>query len=188
MDALTVDSVPAVIDTNYEAVRAQLETEIAKYDIVVTVDTVKDAKAMATQLNKLKGEIATRRKEEVAKASEPVRAFEAKVKSLEAMCEDGRQKILSQVAAFEEVTLKVAAEELAKYLAESYAKQGVTDEFQTAKVDDLVKLGALTATGNLTKGAREAVAARVGECQIQQQRTALRLSQLENESHRAGLH
>lgn len=188
MDNLVVKSVPAVIDTNYEAVRTQLEAEIAKYDIVVTVDTVKDAKALATKLNKLKGEIASRRKEEVAKASEPVRAFEEKVKSLEAMCEDGRQRILSQVSSFEQVTLRTAQKELAVYLLECYQKQKIDSEYQTVKMDDLVKISALTATGNLTKAAKESVSARVGECAIRQSRVALRLSQLENESHRAGLH
>lgn len=188
MDTLTVKTVPAVIDSDYESFRAYLGAEIAKYDIVVTEDTVKEAKVLATKLNKVKGELASKRKAEVAAASEPVRAFEAKVKELEAMCEDGRQRILSQVSAFEAATLMLAEIELKGFLVDCYQSQGVSDEFQTATVDDLVKLGALTGTGKLAKAARESVIARVGECQIKQSRTALRLSELENLSHRAGLH
>lgn len=188
MDTLTVKTVPAVIDADYESYRDYLKTEIAKYDIVVTEDTVKDAKALATKLNKVKSEIADKRKAAVAAASEPVKAFEAKVKELETMCEDGRQRILSQVSAFESATLKLAESELKGFLVDCYRSQGVTEEFQTATVDDLVKLGALTGTGKLAKAARDAVIARVGECVNKQQRTALRLSQLENQSHRSGLH
>lgn len=185
---LIIETAPAVIELNYEGFRAYVEQEITKYDVVVTADTVGDAKKLATDLNKKKGEIAAKRKEVVAAASGPVRVFEDQVKALEKMCEDGRQKILVQVQKFEADTLKVARAELTAYLEACYAKHRVSGEFQAAKVDDLVKLTALTATKALTKASREAVSARVGECVIKQSRTALRLSELENESHRAGLH
>ena len=188
MDTLTIKSVPAVISTDYEPFRAYLASEIEKYDIVVTSDTVKEAKALATKLNKVKGEIAAKRKAVVAEVSEPVKLFETQVKALEAMCEDGRQKILSQVAAFEAETLKKAEVALSQFLAERYELHGIKEEFRSARVDDLVKLGALTGTGNLAKAAKESVAARVSECLNKQQRTALRLSKLENQSHFSGLH
>lgn len=188
MDQLIVETVPAVIDTNFEALHAQLQAEVAKYDIVVTSDTVAEAKRLAAALNKLKAEIARRRKEEVAKASEPVRDFEAKVKLLEGLCEDGRQRIVVQVEQFEAATLKLVRSALAAYLDMAYFGKAVSEEFQTVTLDDLVKLGSITGTGRLTGATAAIVDARVLECQLRQQMVALRLSELENRSYRAGLH
>lgn len=186
---LIIQTTPAVIDTNYDQIKGQVAAEVAKYgDVVVTGDTLPDAKKMATHLNKLKGEIAKRRKECVSLVSQPIKDFEGKVKALETMCEDGRQKILGQVATFEAETLKRARAELDTYVTEWYEERGIQPEFRAVVVDDLVKLGALTTTGRLAKGTKDALNGRLGACQIKQQRTALRLSQLENESHRAGLH
>lgn len=186
---LIIQTTPAVIDTNYDQIKGQVAAEVAKYgDVVVTGDTLPDAKRMATHLNKLKGEIAKRRKECVSAVSAPIKDFESKVKDLETMCEDGRQKILGQVATFEAETLKRARAELDTYVTEWYEERGIQPEFRAVVVDDLVKLGALTTTGRLAKGTKDALNGRLGACQIKQQRTALRLSQLENESHRAGLH
>lgn len=186
---LIIQTTPAVIDTNYDQIKGQVAAEVAKYgDVVVTGDTLPDAKRMATHLNKLKGEIAKRRKECVSLVSQPIKDFESKVKDLETMCEDGRQKILGQVATFEAETLKRARAELDTYVTEWYEERGIQPEFRAVVVDDLVKLGALTTTGRLAKGTKDALNGRLGACQIKQQRTALRLSQLENESHRAGLH
>lgn len=89
---LIIETAPAVIELNYEGFRAYVEQEITKYDVVVTADTVGDAKKLATDLNKKKGEIAAKRKEVVAAASGPVRVFEDQVKALEKMCEDGPRK------------------------------------------------------------------------------------------------
>lgn len=188
MDTLTVETMPAQISTNYDAIKTQLAEKLAKYDLVVTADTVKDAKSLATEINKLKGEIAKRRKEEVAKVSEPVKAFEAQVKGLESMCEDGRQKLLSQVKAYESETLVLVQKLLAEHLAERYEAEKIKPEFRTAVIMDLVKLGAVTSTGKLAKAARDGVELKVSQCGSKQDRTDLRLSRLENESHKAGLH
>jgi len=188
MDALIIEALPAVINTNYEVVRAQLEADLEKYNVVVTADTLKESKALATKLNKVKIEIAIRRKEEIAKVSGPLKEFEAQVKTLESMCEDGRQGILEQVRAFESIRLEHIQRDLDALLQETCKVQGLEKEFQTASIDDLVKLGAFTAGGHLTKGAKDAVLAKVGECLLRQSRTSLRISELENESHRCGLH
>lgn len=189
MDTITVSITPAVIDTNYEAIRSQLQDHLAKYtDVVVTTDTLADSKKLATSINKLKGDIAATRKKEVSRAAEPVKAFEAKFKGLEEMCETVRQKIKTQVDIFEAKALNTARLLLEQLLAETYAKKAIQEEFQTATVEDDVKLSALTSTGKLSKAAKDSITAKVGECQVRQQRVALRLSQLENESHRVGLH
>ncbi|MAC32256.1 MAG: hypothetical protein CME38_01460 [Haliea sp.] len=185
---LIVKTQPPVLDTNYEALRAHLVQEVERYDIVVTSDTVKDAKKLATELNATKKQLDDRRKQEVAKASEPIKAFDAQLKELVKLCEDGRQKILGQVKTFEEETLHEAQQRLEEYLQECYEDLGVREEYRTASVEGMAKLTTLTKTGKLTAAACSEVSAKVNECRMLQQQTDLRLSQLENECYRAGLH
>jgi len=185
---LIVKTQPPVLDTNYEALKAHLKSELEKYDVVVTVDTVKDAKSLATQLNKTKAQLDTRRKQEVADASEPIKAFDAQMKELVTMCEGGRQKILAQVQTFEAETLAKAQALLQEYLNTLFVDYKVRREYQTATVDGMARLTSLTGTGKLAASACAEVDARVNECKMLQQQTDLRLSQLENECYRAGLH
>lgn len=185
---LIVKTQPPVLDTNYEALRAHLVQEVARYDIVVTSDTVKDAKKLATELNATKKQLDDRRKQEVAKASEPIKAFDAQLKELVKLCEDDRQKILGQVKTFEEETLREAQQRLEEYLQECYEDLGVREEYRTASVEGMAKLTTLTKTGKLTAAACSEVGTKVNQCRMLQQQTDLRLSQLENECYRAGLH
>ena len=185
---LTLTSTPAVLKTNFTELESHLKSEVAKYDIVVTSDTIKDAKKLATELNKTKGTLDKRRKQEVANASVPIKLFDTQMKGLADICEVGRQKILVQVKKFEEETLKLAAERLESYREDLYQQLGIELEFRTALVHDLAKLGTLTGKNELTAGARRDVQLRVGECQTRMHRVHLRLSELENASHRAGLH
>lgn len=185
---LIVKTQPPVLDTNYEALRAHLVQEVERYDIVVTSDTVKDAKKLATELNATKKQLDDRRKQEVAKASEPIKAFDAQLKELVKLCEDGRQKILGQVKTFEEETLHEAQQRLEEYLQECYEDLGVREEYRTASVEGMAKLTTLTKTGKLTAAACSEVGSKVNQCRMLQQQTDLRLSQLENECYRAGLH
>lgn len=185
---LIIKTQPPVLDTNYEALRAHLVQEVERYNIVVTSDTVKDAKKLATELNATKKQLDDRRKQEVAKASEPIKAFDAQLKELVKLCEDGRQKILGQVKTFEEETLREAQQRLEEFLQERYHDLGVREEYRTAAVDGMAKLTTLTKTGKLTAAACSEVSAKVNECRLLQQQTDLRLSQLENECYRAGLH
>lgn len=188
MDDLTIDAHPAVIDANFDQIRTQLAQELAKYDTVVTVDTVKEAKQRAAELNKLKAAIDTRRKEAVAAVSEPIRIFEEQARELASMCTDVRQRIVDQVKRFEEARLEEVRTALEAKREALYQQQGLRDEYRTADIGPMVKLTALTAKGSLTAAAERELAAAVGECLGRQQRVDLRLAQLENESHRAGLY
>jgi hypothetical protein len=188
MEQLLVEATLPIIVTNYDVWRAQLEFTLAQYDVVIVADEIAEAKKLATELNKMAAAIGDRRKEVVASIGGPLREFETQVKELEAMCKDGRKKILDQIAAFEATTLDQLETELNKLLIEGYNKHNVSGEFRNGQTADLIKISNMTAGGKVAKAARDAVAARVGECLNRQTRCALRLSELENRSHRAGLH
>ncbi|WP_272962292.1 DUF1351 domain-containing protein [Alcanivorax jadensis] len=186
-ELISISNQPAVIDVNFEELKAALAKDLEKYDVVVTAETVSGAKKLASELNATKNVISQRRKDEVAKASEPVRQFDQQMKDLASMCEDGRQNILGQVKVFEDETRDLAASLLAALLAKLNDEHGVEHEFRKAQFGDLVKLSAVTAKGNLTAAASKDLDARVRDDKAMQDRTKMRLLELENKSHMAGL-
>jgi len=184
---ITVTNTPALISVNFDEIKKHLSSELEKYDVVVTSDTVKEAKKLATEINQTKGHIDTRRKEEVASASEPVKAFDAQMKDLIKLCEKGRQKLLDQVKVFEDETKSKAKELLEKYKAKTFDDLGVDEEYRTAQHEDLATLSALTAKGSLSKSATDEINRRAATDKAMQDRTEKRLLVLENQSYKAGL-
>lgn len=187
MNEIQINSTPARLEVNFEELRENLVDELKKYDVVVTSDTLKDAKQLATDLNKTAKLLDDRRKEEVAKASEPVRQFDEQMKELVGLCKSGRQKLLDQAKQFEDETRALALELLVSYRAELWEDLAVAPAYRSATVDDLAILSALTTKKNLTSKARGNVRARVEADKALQEQTERRILDLELESHRAGL-
>ncbi|MDX2349140.1 MAG: DUF1351 domain-containing protein [Porticoccus sp.] len=184
---IQIESVPARLQVNFDEIKKHLSVELEKYDVVVTADTVKEAKSLATELNATKKVINTRRKEEVATASEPVRQFDDSMKELVSMCETGRQKILGQVERFEDVTRKKALDLLHAHREQMWEQLGVDQEFRKATYDDLATLAAVTGKGALASSAKTKLNDRIGEDKAAQDQTEVRLLVLENQSYKAGL-
>lgn len=186
-ELIHIESTPAILSVNFEALKKHLNKELERYDVVVTSDSVKDAKALATELNTTKRLIDTKRKEEVAKASEPVKQFDSSMKELVAMCEDGRQKILSQVQRFEDETRELAGKLLDEERTKIRANLNIDPEFYKAEFDDLILITSVTGKGKLTASARTKLEQRVAEEKSLQDQTERRLLMLENQSYKAGL-
>lgn len=186
-DLVVINTTPAAIAFNYEETRAWLEQELKQYDVVVTADSLAGSKKLATELNKLAGDISKRRRAAVETVSAPIKRFEEKAKSLEKMCKEGRQKLLDQIQVFEDETRAKAKEKLEFFRNEEWEKQGVAPEFRCAQIDDLIKLSAITKTGGLTKASGDEIRNRVQADKQLQQQTEMRLLHLENQSYKAGL-
>ena len=77
MNDLTVNIIPAQISANLAEIKADLLENLKQYDIEVTIETLPEAKKMATDLNKLAGEIDKRRKDVKKELVAPVDAFNA---------------------------------------------------------------------------------------------------------------
>ena len=184
---ISVDTTPATVAFNYEEVRAWVESSLEKYDVIVTTDTLPSSKKLATELNKIIAELSKRRREVVELATVSIRQFEGEVKSLEAMCKDGRKRILDQVKVFEDEERAKAKTALEQARSAMWAEQEVAEEFRRARIDDLVKLSTLTKTGKLSAVAKQELTIRVNADRNLQQQTQIRLHLLENDSYRAGL-
>lgn len=187
MNDLQITIIPAQIKSNFEEIRAELQENIKAYDIEVTAENLPDAKKMATDLNKLSGEIDKKRKEKAKEMSEPVKAFEAEAKELTTIIQNARTKILEQVKTYEDKTRELCLNELNTLKESLYASLEVAAEYQTAEVSDLAIASNLTSSMNLSKKAREEVEKRVNDCKARQDMVNSRLANLENVCKYAGL-
>lgn len=186
-DLIDIKTVPATLDINFEALKSALQTDLQKYDIVVTADTVADAKKLATDINKTAQVLKQRQKEAVDEASQPIEAFKSQIKDLVKLCDDGRQRLLQQVKTFEDKTRAECRTQLQQRRADLWEDLGVHDHFRKAEVDDLVILSNLTTKGYLTAKAKGEVDARCKADLALQDQTRRRVMELENRSWKAGL-
>lgn len=175
------------IEFNYEELKEIMSVGLKEYAIEVTSDNLKDAKAMATKLNKLAGEI---KKARIANKKEvliPVSEFETKMNDLEDTAQKGRQFILDQVKVFDDAQIKICTTDLNKYIEEVYQENFIEEEFKNVDITDLYIASNLTASNNLSKKAKDTVKSRVNLQLAKQTNKKMRLVQLENESLKAGL-
>lgn len=184
---IEINSLPATISVNFEVLESALKSELEKYNIVVSEDTIAGAKELAADLNKTKAIIAERRKEAIEKASGPIKKFEASMKSLEGLCTEGRQRIVDQIAVFEDKKKALAKERLAGLLQMEWDRLQVRPDFRKAAIDDMVKLTAITSKGNLTAASVAEITNRAMGNKALQDQTDRRLLELENASYKAGL-
>lgn len=186
-EIIKINSTPAMFTADFEKAEEILSAELKKYDVVVTIDTVKDAKSLATELNKMATDINSNRIAAVKTVSAPIREFEEKMKLLSQKCKDGRESILTQVRAFEVETEKEVERLLTKLREDLFIEVEVSDEFKRAEFDDLIRVSNITEKGKLGKRARDALTSRVRDDKALQDKTGLRLLQLENTCFKAGL-
>lgn len=171
----------------YDALQKQLEKELAKYDVIVTPETLADSKSMATELNKRAAHINRVRIDKVREVSAPIKDVDGKLKALADRTLEVRQKILDQVEVFNAKQLEIADQRLTDFRAELRAELGVDAEFYKAEFDDLIKQSSLTAKGALAKPARVELERRVRDELAMQERVGIRLQTLENRCRSVGL-
>jgi len=186
-ELMVVKSTPVILEINFEELETALAKDLEKYRLVVTFDTIKGAKELAKELNKRANQIDTRRKEEVKKVSGPIKNFEEQMKKLVSMNKDGRQHLLDQIAKFEDET-KLAVRKLLKTERDRlFNSLEIKPEFQSAELDNLIKVSNITGGGKLTATTKNHLEMRVREAKAMQDKVELRLVKLENESLKAGL-
>lgn len=96
-------ALPAEIGFNFEELEAALAYRVEHYNhMVVTEDSIQEAKADLANLRKLKEAIETRRKEVKKECAKPYNEFEAKIKKLVALIDAPVAAIDGQVKKFAE--------------------------------------------------------------------------------------
>lgn len=192
MNALTllqeIKTVPASIVFDYGSVKALVVAHLERYqNIVLTEDDFKEGKDLIKEINSTRKALEDARKSEVAKASEPIKAFEANIKELVALHDELKKSLQVQIEKFEAEKKEEIRAAIAELQQSEWAAQGVRAEFQNSQTNHLVLLGSFTAGGKLTAKAQGEVKQLVSNDKALQQQTDLRLSQLETLCYKAGL-
>ena len=177
-----------VLTSNFDEVKANLMEYLAKYDIEVTHETVKDAKKLATELNSIckKGEDSVKEKLKVFES--PINIVKSQLKEIVSLYQDARLKILDQVKVFEDKTREQCRKLLIEERDASMQEYNIdSSDFVSPSIDDLIIISNVTENGNLTKKAKDEVSFRVNQVFQVVQKIKFRLLELENASLKAGL-
>ena len=109
---------PDKIEFNYEEMKAEFSKKLVHYNtLVVTEDSIRDAKTDKAALNKLKEAIDTRRKEIKKLYLLPYENLEKQCKELIAMIEAPIKSIDSQIAVFDQKLQDEKWEQISEYYA-----------------------------------------------------------------------
>ena len=163
MELLQVKTTLPTIEANFDVVKQQLIDGLKTYDVIITAETVKDGKAMASEINKIKKAIKDQEKKALEDILGPGNEFKEKIKELMDLAEEAREKITTQVTAYEEKTKLEIQNKIVAFTNEEVAKAELREPFIKIEVLDLVKLTAQTKTGNLTSATINMIKGRVSE-------------------------
>jgi hypothetical protein len=186
--AVKIELTQAKISLNYDELKEAIEGYLEKYQgVVVTPDTVKDGKDLIKEINLTRKDLDTRRKSVAAKASEPVKVFDAQMKELVALHDTALNEIRDQINKFEDEKKVEIAAQLQEKLEYLWKELRIREEFKKARIDGLVLLSSQTAKGKLTAKAAGEIVNRVQADRSMQTQTDYRLSELAVKSYEAGL-
>lgn len=111
-----LSSVPERIDFNFEEMKAELNEKLGTYNsLVVTEDSIKDAKADRANLNKLKTAIDDKRKEIKKLCLAPYESFEKQCKEITALIDQPIKSIDGQIAVFDQKLQDEKWEQISEY-------------------------------------------------------------------------
>ena len=187
-DLVKVDVQLPALTVNFDAMKKALTDEVARYgDVVVTPETIGDAREKAKEINATRKMIDQVRKDRRREAMAPIEEWDGQMKSLTGICDEAREQITSQIERFDQERMEECERLLTDALSKAWDRLEVDSGQRRAVIADLVKLGNLTDKANLTKAAQQAVETRAQEDRSRQDKVRMRLLELENRSYRAGL-
>lgn len=108
--------IPQQIDFNFEEIRAELAEKLDYYNnLVVTENSIREAKSDRAKLNKLKTAVEDKRKEIKKMCLEPYTSFEIRCRELSSMISEPILSIDSQIKEFENQNNQKKLDELKKH-------------------------------------------------------------------------
>ena len=111
-----LNSLPKTIDFNFEEMKSELKEKLAYYNaLVVTADSIKDAKDDKAKLNKLFKAVEDKRKDVKKACLAPYEQFEKQCKEITAMIQEPILAIDAQVKVFDEIEQNQKWEQIEAY-------------------------------------------------------------------------
>ena len=149
------------ISSNMEQLAISMKKDIdEKYNLIVTEDSLSETKKLMAEINKEKTEFKTTYKGFKDKVLEPLTALDKKAKEIEGYFDDARTALKNQVDKYEATKLEQAKKVCIEYTMEQCELKGI--DFNSIVISDLfVKLGSVTATGNISGTAKSEIDTRI---------------------------
>lgn len=145
-----------VIENNLDALEAKVREVVnGQYAIVVTPDTVKEAKNTRAELNKGKKAIENAWKQRKSELEAPIKELNDRVKSIFSIIDEGMLKIDSQVSQFEAERRALAVALCEKYKDKECEAKGIDSSL--VNVGGFANLTYITEKGGLSSAGKQAV-------------------------------
>lgn len=145
-----------ILECNFEALEENLRTLIKeKYDIVVTEDSVKEAKNIRAEINKGKKALEQAWRERKQELEAPIKILNDQAKKLFAVCDEATAKIDMQVNQFEAKKRELAVSLCEAYKNEICAIKNL--EPSLIDVSGFTNLSYVTEKGALSSSGKQAV-------------------------------
>lgn len=162
-----------VLECNFDDIEQKLKTLIdEKYNIVVTEDTVKEAKVTKAEINKGKKALEQIWREKKAELESPIKSLNDRAKQVFALCDDAVKSIDTQIVQFEAKKRELAVSLCEEYKNKLCAERGIPAE--SVYCGSLNNLGYVTEKGLLSSQGKQVVEnlvnAKALEIQDQKQR------------------
>lgn len=171
-----------VLECNFDDLENNLKTLInEKYDIVVTEDTVKEAKNTRAEINKGKKALEQVWREKKQELEMPIKALNEKAKRVFVICDEAVAKIDLQVNQFEAKKRELAVQLCCEYKNKLCIEKGIP--LDSINCEGLNNLGYVTEKGALSSQGKQAVEnlVNVKALEIQEQKQRELEKQLEVE-------
>jgi hypothetical protein len=131
MDIKLIKEVPAIIEMNFEEIKIHLESKLDEYkNIVVTEETLMDAKSDAKLLAGLRKKIDEFRKAKKKEMLEPISLFETKCNELVSMIADAETPIKIGISVFDEKRRQINIDFANAEIARICEELGVEDSYK----------------------------------------------------------
>lgn len=133
MKDLIVQTTNAVVNVNFEEVKASLTENLEKYKgIVVTDDNLKDCKEIQKDLSKLKKDIDSNRKDIKKQLEVPIKNFEGQCKELVALISEVDAPIKEGIAIFDEMKREEKREYAREMIKEALVEYPLDNKYSSS--------------------------------------------------------
>lgn len=171
----------------------QLEKEIVnqlnddKYNSIVTMDNFKVMKETSQELGRIAKYVSDFRIAKVKAESTEIKLFEDNFKRVTNLIKEKQETIRDGLEVFEEQTKLQVKTVCKEYCAELIVANNIREEFANIDLEDMTQTGYMTAKGAISAKGKSEVEARVNLKLSLQNRTDMRIMQLENKCFKSGL-
>lgn len=150
-DTKTIKELVTPEMNNLFANELALELKKDKYNFVVTLENLKEAKGICADLNKGKAFISEQKTIKVNEENTDIELFKTQFKTYFDAVDKKRTEILANVKVFEDKFRKGHQDELEIQLKKMYDDEGLPQDYRIENVISLVSLSGLTSKGALNK-------------------------------------